>query len=85
MTQLGEKEAKKPGSRLMPMGIVLLVLSVALLVMNLSSTLHKYVPGVGMVEVQGTPSAGFWILLVAGLVLTVIGFGRRLLAAVERR
>ena len=80
-----EKNAKKPGSNLIPIGLMLVGLSVVLLVVNLSTTTHTYVVGRGMVEGGGTPSPGFWIGLLLGLLLTGIGFGRRLLAAVERQ
>lgn len=48
----------------MPIGVVLLVLSVALLAMNLASEIGK-------------PSAAFWILLLSGLICAGVGYGRR--------
>ena len=52
----------------MPIGVVMLVLSVALLAMNLTSA-------------KGVPSAGFWILLLAGLICAGVGFARRVLGS----
>lgn len=84
MTQQGEI-VKTPGKRMITTGLVILVLGFALLLVNLFTTVHKYVPGAGTVEVTGTPSPAAIILVIAGLVLAGIGFGRRLLAAAERR
>jgi hypothetical protein len=81
MEKLGEKTQAKPGSRLMPTGVVLLVLSIALLVFNLSSDVHEYVSGVGYVQVGGKPSAGFWILLLSGAICASVGFARRVLSS----
>jgi hypothetical protein len=81
MEKLGtDQKAVKPGSKLMSVGIVLLILSVGLLIMNLAPVTERYVPGQGYVNAGGTPSAGFWILLLAGLLLAGIGFGRRVLS-----
>ena len=66
-------------------GLVMLVLGLVLVLVNLSTTHVKYIPGVGTVEVSGVPSAGAIILIVSGLLLAVIGFARRLLAAAEKR
>lgn len=65
MKNIGETKMA-PGSRLMPIGIALLALSVALLVMNLTSKIGK-------------PSAAFWILLLTGAICAGVGFGRRVL------
>jgi len=65
---MGESVQAKPGSKLMPIGVVLLVLSVALLVMNLTSEIGK-------------PSAAFWILLLAGAICSGIGFARRVIGS----
>jgi hypothetical protein len=67
MEKLGDKVQTKPGSRLMPAGVVCLVVSVLLLGMNLST--------------RGVPSGGFWILLLAGLILAGVGFARRVLGS----
>jgi len=65
MEKLGGKTQAKPGSRLMPIGVVMLVLSVALLTMNLTT--------------RGVPSTGFWILLLGGAIIAGVGFARRVL------
>ncbi|AYN57948.1 hypothetical protein PP640_gp18 [Arthrobacter phage Faja] len=84
MTQQGEV-VKKPGARLTVGGLVTAAVGLVLLVMNLATTHAKFVPGVGTVETQGTPSAASIILIVVGLILAGIGFARRMLAAAERR
>ena len=82
MEKSGEKKAAKaPGSRLMPMGVMLLVMSIVLLVISLSATTERYVPGVGYVETGGTPSGAFWVFLLSGLLLAGIGFARRVLSS----
>lgn len=65
---MGETAKAELGSKLMPIGVVMLVLSVALLVMNLTSAIGK-------------PSAGFWILLLAGFICAGIGFARRVISS----
>lgn len=84
MNQQGDSK-NRPGTSLLTWGIVALVLGVILLVMNLATTNVDFVPGAGTVETRGTPSAGAIGLLVIGLLLSGFGFGRRILAAVERR
>lgn len=78
---MGETTRAKPGSRLIPTGVVILVLSIALLVMNLTSDVHRYVPGSGYVQIGGTPSVGFWVLLLGGLLVTGAGIVRRALGS----
>jgi hypothetical protein len=77
------KQKAKPGSRLMPTGIVVLVLGFVLLMVNLANPVTNYVAGVGMVETRG-PSAGAIILIVAGILLAGFGFARRVLASIEK-
>ena len=68
MGKLGDKTSTKPGSTLMPTGVVLLAASVALLIYNLTSA-------------KATPSALFWILLLSGTILAGVGFARRVLGS----
>ena len=84
MTQQGES-VRKPGKRLTTAGLVIAALGVLLAVMAMATTHSDYVPGLGNVETQGTPSAVSIIMVIVGLVLAGIGFARRLLAAAERR
>jgi hypothetical protein len=77
------KQKNKPGSRLMPTGVVVLVLGFILLIVNLTNPVTNYVAGVGLVESRG-PSAGSLILIVAGLLLAAFGFARRVLASIEK-
>lgn len=78
---VGKKQ--QPGTRLITVGIVALVLGFVLLIINLTNPVTNYVAGVGMVTTKG-PSTGAIVLLVAGLVVAGIGFARRLLAAIEK-
>ncbi|AYR00968.1 hypothetical protein PP636_gp77 [Arthrobacter phage Hestia] len=78
-----ERATKKPGTRLITGGISALVLGVVLLGFNLMNPVSNYVSGLGMVETRG-PSAGSIILMISGLILAAFGFGRRVLAAVEK-
>jgi len=78
---LGEKQ--RPGTRLIPTGIVLLVLGFVLLIVNLTNPVTNYVSGIGFVE-TARPSIGSIILIAGGLLLAGIGFGRRVLAAIEK-
>lgn len=84
MTQQGEN-VKTVGTRTMTAGTALLIFGVVVIAVNLFVKVEKYVPGVGMVEMPGTPSGGAIFFAVAGLVILGIGFARRFLAAVERR
>lgn len=83
MTQQGEI-VKKPGKRMTTAGLVILALGIVLTVANLATTHVNYFGG-RLVETQGTPSAGAIVLLVIGVLLVVVGFARRILAALERR
>ena len=67
----------------MATGVVLLVLGFVLLIVNLTNPVTSYVAGVGMVTTQ-SPSAGAIILPIVGLLMSAIGFARRILAAVEK-
>ncbi|WP_405475626.1 hypothetical protein [Paenarthrobacter ilicis] len=78
---VGDK--RKPGTRLIPTGLVILALGFALLIINLTNPVTSYVQGAGMVTTQ-TPSAGSIILIALGLLTASIGFGMRLIAAVEK-
>jgi predicted metal-binding membrane protein len=80
---VGEKQKQRPGTRLMATGIVVLVLGFALLMVNLTSPVTNYVAGAGLVATR-SPSIGAIMLIAAGLLLAAIGFGRRVLSAVEK-
>ena len=78
--------AGRPGSRLISVGLILLALGAFLFVLNVSSTSVEIIPGTFQtMEVQGSPSPGAWLLLISGVVLTLGGFGKRVLAALESR
>lgn len=80
--KIGETK-RRPGTRLMAAGLAALALGFVLLMFNLTNPVSRYVQGAGMVETQG-PSAGAVVLIVAGLLLAAIGFGRRVLASIEK-
>lgn len=82
MNNLGGTKVR-PGTRLLIAGLIALVLGIVLLLVNLTNPVTRYVEGAGLVETQG-PSAGAIVLIAAGLLLSAIGFGRRILAAVEK-
>ena len=67
----------------MAAGIVILVIGFILLTFNLTNPATRYVSGSGMVTTQ-SPSAGAIVLIVAGLPLAAFGFGKRILAAIEK-
>lgn len=69
MTNVGEVK-KKPGSGLLSAGLFTAAAGV-LLVIAVFST-------------GGTPTLLVWAMFLAGLFMSAIGFGRRILAAVER-
>lgn len=74
---------QRPGTRLIATGLVALALGFILLIVNLTNPVTNYVAGVGLVETQ-SPSVGSIILIAAGLLLAAIGFGKRVLSAVEK-
>jgi len=80
---VGEKQKQRPGTRLIATGLVILALGLVLLVVNLTTPVTNYVAGMGMVTTQ-SPSAGAIILPIAGLLVAGIGFGRRVLSAIEK-
>jgi uncharacterized membrane protein YidH (DUF202 family) len=67
----------------MATGIAVLVLGFILVMFNLTNPVTHYVAGAGMVTTQ-SPSVGAIVLIVAGLLLSAIGFGRRVLSAIEK-
>jgi hypothetical protein len=79
-------ETQKPGTRLMATGLVILGLGILLVIVGFSSTQTEIVPGTFQTEtVSGSPTPAAWIVLVVGILLSAIGFGKRLLSAVEKR
>jgi hypothetical protein len=73
MTQQGE-QVKTPGKRMTTAGILIGVLGVVLGLMAMATTHSDYVPGVGNVETQGSPSAVSIIMVIAGIVLVGVGY-----------
>lgn len=77
------KTDQRPGTRLLSTGLVAIALGLVLLILNLTNSVTRYVDGEGLIETRG-PSAAAIVLIAAGLLLAAIGFGRRILAAVEK-
>ena len=77
------KQKRRPGSRLMPIGVVVLVLGFILLLINLTNPVTNYVAGSGLVQTRG-PSSGAIILIVAGILLAAFGFARRVMSSIEK-
>lgn len=71
MTNVGERTEKKPGSRVMFLGLVIAGIGALFAVAILSG--------------GGTPTLAVWVVPIVGAVLAIIGFAKRLLAAVESR
>jgi hypothetical protein len=89
MTNIGgtEKKAptKRPGTRLMATGLVILALGVLLIIVGFSSTHVQMVPGTFRTEaVPGAPTPVAWIILLVGVILSAVGFGRRVLSSIEK-
>lgn len=69
----------------MATGLVIVGIGIALVIMGFSATHVQIVPGTFRTEeVPGAPTPAAWIILLVGLVLSGVGFGKRILAAVEK-
>lgn len=70
----------------MRIGLVLLVIGIALCALALGTTHAELNPATMRTEeTQGTPSPIAWLVLIAGAGLTIAGYAKRMLAAVESR
>lgn len=69
----------------MATGLVILGLGILLIIVGFSSTHVEIVPGTFRTEeVPGAPTPFAWIILLVGVVLSAVGFGKRVLSAVEK-
>jgi hypothetical protein len=86
MVQNGQKQqVKKPGSKFLTAGAVVAVLGAIFCIMGFATTHTSLVPGTfRTVETQGAPTPFAWMILILGVVLLIVGFCKRLLAAVEK-
>lgn len=76
---------QRPGTRIMATGLVILSLGILLVIVGFSSTHVEIVPGTFRTEeVAGAPTPFAWIILLVGIVLSAVGFGKRILSAVEK-
>lgn len=70
----------------MKAGVVILVIGALLLIVNLTSTTAELAPGTFTVEEKaGTASPASLMLIIGGVVLVVVGYAKRMLAAAEKR
>ena len=69
----------------MTTGLVILAIGVLLIIVGFSSTHVQIVPGTFRTEeVPGAPTPAAWIILLVGVILSAVGFGKRILASVEK-
>ena len=69
----------------MATGLVILGLGILLIIVGFSSTHVEIVPGTFRTEeVPGAPTPFAWIILLVGVALSAIGFGKRVLSAIEK-
>lgn len=69
----------------MATGLVILAIGILLIIVGFSTTHVEIVPGTFRTEeVPGAPTPAAWIILLVGVALSGIGFGKRILAAVEK-
>jgi hypothetical protein len=70
----------------MATGLVILAIGILLVIVGFSTTHVAIVPGTfRTAETAGAPTPAAWIILLVGIVLTGVGFGRRVLASIEKR
>ena len=70
----------------MATGLVIVGIGIVLIIVGFSTTHMQIIPGTfTKQEVAGAPTPAAWIILLVGLIMSGAGFGRRLLAAAEKR
>lgn len=72
-----QTQPKHTAARLMKLGLVLLVIGLALCALALGST-HAELNPVTLVteQTRGTPTPIAWLALIAGVVLTLVGYAK---------
>jgi len=76
---------KRPGTRLMVTGLAVLALGILLVIVGFSTTHMEMAPGTFRTkEVPGAPTPAAWIILLIGVILSAVGFGKRVLASIEK-
>ena len=86
MTEKTATTNRRPGTKLLIIGLVLAGVGLLLVIIGFSTTHVSLQPGTfRTVETPGAPTPAAWIILIAGLVLAAVGFGKRVLAAIEKR
>lgn len=69
----------------MATGIVILAIGILLIIVGFSTTHVAIVPGTfRTAETAGAPTPAAWVILIVGIVMSAIGFGRRILSALEK-
>jgi hypothetical protein len=85
MTEKTATTNRRPGTKLLIIGLVLAAIGLLLVIVGFSTTHATLQPGTfRTVETPGAPTPVAWIILATGLVLTGVGFGKRVLAAIEK-
>lgn len=85
MTEKTATTKRRPGTKLLTIGLVLAAIGLVLVIIGFSTTHVTLQPGTfRTVETPGAPTPIAWITLIGGLVLAAVGFGKRVLAAVEK-
>ena len=66
-------------------GLVVAAIGLLLVIIGFSTAHVTLQPGTfRTVETPGAPTPAAWIILITGLALAAIGFGKRVLAAIEK-
>ena len=69
----------------MATGLVILALGILLVIVGFSTTHMEIVPGTFRKEaVPGAPTPAAWLILLVGVILSAGGFGKRVLASIEK-
>lgn len=85
MTNKTAPTKQRPGTRLMAIGLVILAIGILLIIVGFSTTHMEIVPGTfRKEEFPGTPTPAAWIILLVGIIMSAVGFGRRVLSAIEK-
>ncbi|MFI2563007.1 hypothetical protein [Paenarthrobacter sp. NPDC018779] len=86
MTEKTATTNRRPGTKLLIIGLVLAAIGLLLVIVGFSTTHVTLQPGTfRTVETPGAPTPFAWIMLIGGLILAAIGFGKRVLAVIEKR
>jgi hypothetical protein len=69
----------------MATGLVIVGIGILLIIIGFSTSHMEFVPGtLRRIEVPGAPTPAAWIIFIVGLVMSAAGFGKRVLASIEK-